>query len=325
VQTREVVDVTAIGLDVGGTKTAVGLVDESGHVVRRLRVATPHRPEDALAAMVKAVAELDAPGAPVGVGVAGFVDVDGSTVVAAPNLGWHDRPIGRELADRLGVPVRVDNDANAAAWAEVRFGAAAGRASVVAVTVGTGVGGGIVTGGVLQRGGFGAAGEVGHLVVAPGGRACPCGQRGCLEQYASGTALVRAGRDLIAAGDSTAPGLRAACGDRADDLTGPMITDLAAAGDPGARSLLAGLGDWLGVGLAALATLLDPECFVIGGGVVEAGEDLLGPARESLARRLSTGRRVAEVLPARMGNDAGMIGAADLARTELASEPMDTA
>jgi glucokinase len=295
--------VSAIGLDVGGTKIAAALVDESGAVVRQVRVPTPLDPDGALDAMVGAIVELDAPGAPVGVGMAGFVGLDSSTVVLAPNLGWRNEPLGRRLADRLAVPVRVENDANAAAWAEARFGAAAGRAAVVCVTVGTGVGGGVVTDGQLQRGGFGSAGEIGHLPVVPDGRPCGCGQRGCLEQYASGTALVRAARRALGV----------------PDLDGPAVTELARRGDPAARALLGEIGTWLGVGLVALAAVLDPECFVIGGGVADAGEDLLGPTRDSFLRRLPGGQQrvTAEVLAARLGNDAGIIGAADLARAAV--------
>jgi glucokinase len=307
---------SAIGIDVGGTKIAAAVVDESGVVVRHLRVATPPALEGALDAMVAAVAELDAPGIPVGLGVAGFVGLDGSTVVLAPNLGWRDEPLGLRLADRLGVAVRVENDANVAAWAEARFGAAVGRTAVVCVTVGTGVGGGVVIDGRLQRGGFGSAGEVGHLPVVPDGLPCGCGQRGCLEQYASGTALVRAARRLLDSSDAAGTAaLRAACAGRPEDLHGPAITDLARSGDPAARALLGELGDWLSVGLAALTAVLDPECFVIGGGVADAGEELLGPVRDGLRRRLpGPARAGAEVVAARLGNDAGMIGAADLAR-----------
>jgi glucokinase len=306
--------VTAIGVDVGGTKIAAAVVDDSGVVLRHVRVATPLDPDAALATIAGLVADLDAPGAPVGVGVAGFIGLDASTVLLAPNLGWRDHPLGLRLADRLGVAVRVENDANVAAWAEARFGAGAGRAAVVCVTVGTGVGGGLVTGGQLQRGGFGSAGEIGHIPVVPEGRPCGCGQRGCLEQYASGTALVRAARERLDAPD--AGGLRRACDGRPEDLHGPAITDLARQGDAAARQLLAEIGDWLGLGLVTLTAVLDPECFVIGGGVAEAGEDLLGPVRDGLRRRLPAGgaRPSAEVVAARLGNDAGMIGAADLAR-----------
>jgi glucokinase len=277
-------------------------------------VPTPLDPDAALETMVGLVAELDAPGVPVGVGVAGFVGIDASTVLLAPNLGWRDHPLGLRLAGRLSVAVRVENDANAAAWAEARFGAGAGRAAVVCVTVGTGVGGGLVTNGQLQRGGFGSAGEIGHIPVVPDGRPCGCGQRGCLEQYASGTALVRAAREELAGPDTTA--LRQACDGRPEDLHGPAITELARQGDPAARRLLAGIGDWLGLGLVTLTAVLDPECFVIGGGVAEAGADLLDPIRDGLRRRLPAGRArpLAQVLEAHLGNDAGMIGAADLAR-----------
>jgi glucokinase len=310
---------SAVGIDVGGTKVAAGVVDDAGVLLRHLRLTTPGDPAAAVEAIAGAVTELDAVGLPVGVGVAGFVGRDCSTVLAAPNLAWRDEMFGRRLAQRLGVPVHVENDANAAAWAEVRFGAAHDRSAVVCVTVGTGVGGGVVTDGVLLRGGFGLAGEIGHLPVVGDGRPCGCGQRGCLEQYASGTALVRAARDLIAADPAAGAALSAACGGAPEALDGPVITAVAAAGDPPSRRLIADLGDWLGIGLVALSAVVDPECFVIGGGVAEAGELLLGSVRDSFRRRLpgADDRPVAEVVVAALGNDAGMIGAADLARVAV--------
>jgi glucokinase len=322
----------AIGVDVGGTKIAAGLVDESGSVRTVLRRSTPRGAVEALGAIGELVDQLvviaqslrdpgvvaspSGAGLPVGIGVAGFVASDAATVRLAPNLGWRDRPLGAELAAVLGVPVRVENDANAAAWAEARFGAAVGRGSALCVTVGTGVGGGIVTGGQLWRGGFGMAGELGHLQVVAAGRECGCGQRGCLEQYASGNALVRLGQELVAGRHPSSGALREACGDRPDALTGPMIADLAAAGDTAAIRLIEEIGRWLGVGLAGLAAVLDPECFVIGGGVASVGELLLSAVRESFVDRLPAGRDrpIAQVLAASLGNDAGLVGAADLAR-----------
>lgn len=311
-------DVT-VGVDVGGTKLAAGLVDTDGTIVRRAQVPSERADPAATAEQIEAVlAELgaDACGVPVGVGVAGFVAADRSTVVRAPNLDWRNVDLGADLAKRLGVAVVVENDANAAAWAEARFGAGRGAETMVAVTVGTGIGGGIVLCGVLQRGANGMAAEIGHLPLVVDGKACPCGQQGCWEQYASGTALVRVARYLVDSGAPAAAALREACGGRSADLTGTMVTAAASSGDLAALRLLGEIGEWLGRGLAALAAVLDPECFVIGGGLVAAGDLLLAPARESFARRLPAGVQRPEIpiRPAALGNDAGIVGAADLVR-----------
>jgi glucokinase len=308
----------AIGVDVGGTKIAAGVVDTEGRLMARTRRDSPQDRAALFEAIVAAVGDLgpDVAGAPIGVGAAGFVDADRSTVLFAPNLPWRAEPLGAALAERLGGTVVVENDANVAAWAEARFGAGVGHRHVACVTVGTGVGGGMVIDGQLVRGGYGVAAEFGHLPLVPDGVACGCGQYGCFEQYAGGHALERRGRDLVRAGVPEAAALSAACEGVAADLHGPEITRLAAQGDPAAVELLTELGHWLGVGLAGLAAVLDPTCFVIGGGVSEAGELLLAPARRTFARRLPAGpnRRAAAVIPARLGNDAGMIGAGDLAR-----------
>ena len=312
----------AVGVDVGGTKIAAGVVDARGEILRRGRRDTPSESaaavEDAIADLV---AELctgqgSAGVVAVGIGAAGFVDASGERVVFAPNLAWRDEPLRDEVAARVGLPVVVENDANAAAWAEVRFGAAAGRSSAVAVTIGTGIGGGIVVGGRLYRGLFGMAAEFGHLRVVPEGVECGCGQLGCWEQYCSGRALLRRARALVATATPAVSALREACGDDPDALSGPMVTAAAQAGDPAAVALFAELGEWLGAGLAGLSAVLDPGCFVVGGGVAASGDLLLSPAREAYARRLPAGayRPHAEILLAALGNDAGLIGAADLAR-----------
>jgi glucokinase len=321
----------AVGVDVGGTKIAGGVVDARGEVLRRARRDTPSTDSKAVQdAIAELVAELrtavsadlapDEDVCAVGIGAAGFVDAARATVLFAPNLAWRDEPLRAEVAARVGLPVVVENDANAAAWGETRFGAAAGRENAVCVTVGTGIGGGVVVDGHLLRGRFGMAAEFGHMRVVPEGVQCGCGQFGCWEQYASGRALVRRARGLVTAGTPASGRLRELCGGEPADLTGPMVTAAAAAGDPASVGLFAELGDWLGAGLASLAAVLDPGCFVIGGGVAEVGELLLGPARESFRRRLPAGshRPLAEILPAALGNDAGIVGAADLARADCA-------
>jgi glucokinase len=313
----------AVGIDIGGTKVAGGLVDEQGAVVGRARRDTPHRsksPGVVEDTIVEVVTELlDAAPSPVvgvGIGAAGFVAADRKTVAFAPHLSWRDEPLEANLQRRVPVPISVDNDANAAAWAEWRFGAAQGESHVVMVNLGTGIGGALILDGAIMRGRFGIAGEFGHMQVVPGGQRCECGNKGCWEQYASGNALVREARTLMTANSPMATDLL----DRVDGdpgaLTGPMITQAAREGDPTATELLTEIGQWLGIGIANLAAAFDPGVFVIGGGVSAAGDLLLDPARTTFRRHL-TGRGYrpeARIVAAALGNDAGLIGAADLAR-----------
>jgi len=317
-----------IGIDIGGTKVAGGVVDDQGRVLSRARRDTPHRsmsPDVVENTIVEVVDELfEAVGrdriSAVGIGAAGFVAADRATVVFAPHLSWRHEPLQENLQRRVRVPITVDNDANAAAWAEWKFGAAQGESHLMIVNLGTGIGGGIITDGQVQRGRFGIAGEFGHMQVVPNGLRCECGNRGCWEQYASGNALVREARSLIAARSPMATDLLASVGDDPANLTGPLITAAAQAGDQTAIELLAEIGHWLGVGIANLAAAFDPGTFVVGGGVSAAGPLLLGPARETFRRQL-TGRGYrpqAEIVAAEMGNEAGLIGAADLARVDRA-------
>jgi glucokinase len=312
-------DRLALGVDIGGTKVAAGVVDGNGQVLARALRLTPSQDPGAVeATIVEVVAELRARyeiGA-IGIGAAGFVDAERSHVVFAPHLAWRKEPLRDAVATAVGLPVVVENDANAAAWAEWRFGAGTGEESLVCVTLGTGIGGGIVIGGRLQRGRSGMAGEFGHMVVVPDGQRCECGNRGCLEQYASGNVLGREARELARAGSPVTVPLVKRVGGDIDALVGPVITAAARDGDPVAVELFEQVGRWLGVGLANLAAALDPGMFVIGGGVSDAGELLLGPARESFRRTL-TGRGFrpeAPIVVARLGPEAGLVGAADLAR-----------
>ncbi len=311
-----------IGIDVGGTKIAAGVVDTEGAIVARAIRDTPARSVDDTAdAICAAAAELIAahPVEAIGIGAAGYVSSDRSTVLFAPNLAWRDEPLGRRVSDKLGLPVFVENDANAAAWGEFVFGAAKHVEHMVCVTIGTGIGGGIVIDGQLLRGQHGVAAEIGHMRVVPGGHRCGCGARGCWEQYASGTALVREGRALAESGALAAAQMLSVCGitDPAK-LTGPMITAAASSGDPCATELLEDLGGWLGEGLASIVTLFDPSKIVIGGGVSAAKDLLLAPAQRAFDRHLPA--RANRPHPtfgiAELGNDAGIIGAADLARHE---------
>ena len=318
-----------IGIDVGGTKIAGGVVDESGQILATARRESPATDTDAIEQAVEdLVVELRSNHeiAAVGVGAAGFVDVRRATVLFAPNLAWRDEPLKRDLESRIGLPVVIENDANAAAWGEFTFGAGEDVDDFLLVTVGTGVGGGVVLNGQLHRGAFGVAGEIGHLRVVPGGLICGCGNRGCWEQYASGNALVREARALARTNSPTAYRLLEMVGGDPDQITGPEVTAAAIAGEPNSVELLADVGAWLGRGIANLAAALDPEVVVIGGGVSAAGDLLLVPAQQAFSRTL-TGRgfrEEARLVLAYFGNDAGLIGAADLARHAMV-EPPDSA
>lgn len=309
----------SIGVDIGGTKIAAGVVDQAGEIIATTTRSTPATDAALIeAAVADAVAELRAEHTVVGVGVgaAGFVGADRRTVNFAANLAWRQHPLAEELEQLTGLPVVVENDANAAGWAEYRFGAATGASHMLMVTVGTGLGGAIVMDGHLVRGSAGFAGEIAHVTAVPDGQWCGCGRRGCLEQYTAGTALVRTAKSRAAAGDPLmGPLLQVAGGDRRQ-IDGPLITRLAQQGDPGAIELIAEIGTWLGTGLASIATLLDPEVFVVGGGVAAAGDLLLEPARRAYAKNLTarSHRPLAPFVVASMGNRAGIVGAADLAR-----------
>jgi glucokinase len=306
-----------IGVDVGGTKVAAGAVDERGRIVEKLRRATPAAsPERTAAAIAAAVTELLGRHevTAVGVGAAGFVDAAGGTVAFAPNLAWRGEPLRTKLTSMLGLPVTVDNDGNASAWAEARFGAARGHAHVIFVSVGTGIGAGFILDGRLYRGRWGMAGEPGHTRVVPDGRLCGCGNRGCWEQYASGSALVTEARDFAMRSPGGAMRLLQLAGGNPAAITGAHITEAAREGDPAALRCYSIVGTWLGQGLANLAAILDPECIVVGGGVSEAGELLLGPARAAFDKALPGAgyRPRVEILRAALGADAGIVGAADL-------------
>jgi glucokinase len=308
-----------VGVDVGGTKVAVGVVDEHGHIIEKLMRSTPAWSTEQTAQVVAdAVTELLGRHkiSGVGVGAAGFVDRFRSSVLFAPHLAWRGEPLRQEVEDRVGLPVVMDNDANAAAWAETNLGAARGHQYVILIAVGTGIGCGIVIDGEIYRGQWGLAGEPGHYRVVPGGRPCECGNRGCWEQYASGNALVAEARELAKRSPDVAARMLELGGGGVAGITGPEVTQAAREGDAGALSCFEIVGSWLGQGLAALAAILDPGCFVIGGGVSAAGELLIGPARAAFGDELTGGsyRQRAEIRLAELGADAGVIGAAELAR-----------
>jgi glucokinase len=309
----------AIGIDIGGTKVAAGVVDDDGRLLATSRRPTPSNDPVALAGLVAAaVTDLraDYDVSAVGVGAAGWVDAARTTVLFAPNLAWRNTPLHADLSRLVDLPVVIENDANAAAWGEYRFGAGEREPETVVLTIGTGIGGGLIIDGALRRGRFGIAGEPGHYRVVPGGRLCGCGNHGCFEQYCSGTALVRAAREIARERPADAARLLELAGGDPDAIEGPIVTTAAQEGDNAAVDCFEEVGRWLGQGLADLTAILDPGRFVIGGGVAEAGELLLRPARETYAAVVSGRgyRPLADVVPARLGSEAGLIGAADLAR-----------
>ena len=314
-----------IGVDLGGTKLLAAVVHGGGRVssLRRWpqRVAGYEEALDAIADLVASLRlEAEERGeavVAVGVAIAAFLTARRDRVRGATYLTrWNDRPFPVDLQARVGVPVIMENDADAAAWGEFLFGAGHGEQSVVMTTVGTGIGGGIVVDGHLLRGGFGLAGELGHLVVAPGGRPCGCGSRGCLEAYASGTALTQSVRAAAASDPASAARLLERAGGDPARIDGPDITAAALEGDPMAVAGLREAGAWLGRGLAQVAAVLDPSVLVVGGGLAEAAGDLIAdPARTAYADAVSVPavRPRAPIRLARLGNTAGLQGAATLA------------
>jgi glucokinase len=308
----------AIGVDIGGSKVAAGVVDDDGRVIDTERRETPgddvEQTESVIVEVVNALATRHEVTA-VGVGAAGWIADDHATVLYAPHLAWRNEPLRDALAGRIALPLVIENDANAAGWAEYRFGAARGHKVVVCITLGTGIGGGLIIDGSVFRGGFGVACEYGHMTVVPDGRPCACGNRGCWEMYASGRALARDAKELAADSPVAAAGMIELAGS-VETLSGPIVTAAAQAGDAAALSICTTMGRWLGRGLASLAAVLDPSLFVIGGGVSAAGDILLKPARDEFEHTL-TGRGfrpVAGVALAAAGPNAGLVGAADLAR-----------
>lgn len=293
----------SIGIDIGGTKIAGALVNELGQIVDQTQVASPsHSPVEIENAIVSLIQELSSGNSVMAAGIAaaGFIDSAQSTVYYAPNIAWRNEPLKHKLEDRIDLPIVIENDANAAGWAEYRFGAGKSFSHMTMLTIGTGVGGAIIANGELFTGGFGAGAELGHLRVDPNGLECGCGQRGCIESYGSGRALLRY--------------LREETGN--PDLDAEQGKKLLEGGNEAAWRAVGTLGNWLGVACASLSAVLDPEVYVIGGGVAAAGERLLSPIRESFLANVSAQGyhpepkfRLAELV-----NDAGVVGAADLAR-----------
>lgn len=312
-----------VGIDIGGTKISGVLLDAHDKIVTSAKIPTPAQDSDAIAtSVVELVRQLSGghPISAVGVAAAGFINEKRSTVIYSPNLSWRNEPLKQKLEDQLKLPVVIENDANAAGWAEYRFGAGRNVQNQIMITIGTGVGGAIIADGKLYRGGFGIGAELGHYCFMPDGLPCGCGQRGCLEQYASGTALLREAKALAKSNKPQGEFLRSLVSD-VDELSGKHVFEAVIQKDPGTLALVNELAGNLGKALASFAAILDPELVVIGGGVSAVGDQLIEPIRASYIKHLPAAgfRPEFEIRIAELVNDAGAVGAADLAR-ELTSQ-----
>ena len=312
----------AIGIDLGGTKMLLGVLDGDSKTVWESRERSAGEGEDELVELlVREVEEARAEHGGVeaiGMGIPATIVHEKGIAVAAVNLPIENLPIRDLVAERTGLPVFVDNDANVAALAEHLYGAARGADNAVMLTIGTGIGGGLILGGEIYRGATGAGAELGHVVIAMDGLPCQgnCPGRGCVETYASGTALAREGRAVAEREPDSALGRALGEG----PIAGKTVTELAIKGDKLAREVVAEAGRHLGVALASLANIFDPDVIVIGGGVSVVGDLLLEPAREELRSRALDPMNKTLVKLAELGADAGMIGAAAMALIELDKE-----
>ncbi|WP_067655117.1 ROK family glucokinase [Nocardia harenae] len=310
-----------VGVDVGGTNIRASVVDADGEVLDTVAAPTPHSAKALDAALVRTVRELcqrhDI--AAVGLAVAGFVDADRARVRFAPHLPWKDAPVARTLTAKLDLPVVLEHDANAAAWAEYRFGAAAGGHNAVLIAIGTGIGAALLVDGELYRGTHGIAPELGHLQMVPDGRPCPCGKRGCWERYCSGTALADTAIELLATDPVSSTVLAREVVREPGSLTGRRVAAAAQDGDPLAVRVLADFARWLGLGLAFVSDIFDPDLVVVAGGVSTSAPLFLDEAREHYARSVTGAghRPLARIRTTQLGEAAGMIGAAELARAAL--------
>ena len=310
----------AIGVDIGGTSTKAGLVEMSGRLEERFEAPTDPQAAtkttiQVVEHMVQRAEELGYVPVAVGIGAAGFVDVRTGSITFSPNLVYDDPDIADAVAARVNLPVMVDNDANAAAWGERAVGAARGALNVAAILLGTGIGSGFIINGRVLRGHSGAAAELGHTVIDPGGAQCGCGLKGCFEQYASGPAIARMAREALAEDpESSIVNFAGSI----DEVTSVHVAQAARELDETARAVLRRAGRAVGIALSNVANLFDPEVIVLSGSVIEAGEPLLGPARDELARMTELQRRrPMRLVVTTLGADAGIIGAAALAIDEM--------
>ncbi|MGV9479425.1 ROK family protein [Gordonia aichiensis] len=310
-----------IGIDIGGTSVRASVVDDRGRMLDTLRAATPGTALALEHCLDRLVGELTSRWAAraVGLAVAGFLTPDRQVVRFAPHLPWREARVAQEMSARIGLPVVTEHDANAAAVAEFRFGAAARGHNSLVLAIGTGIGAGLLIEGEIYRGSFGVAPELGHLTVVPDGRPCSCGKRGCWERYCSGTALVDTVVELLADGDWGRSQLAADVAADPGSLTGRRVAGAAADGDAVAIAAFAAFAASLGQGLAMIADIFDPDLIVLAGGVGAASGLFLDEAREHYAR-LITGsghRQLARIQGTQLGESAGVIGAAEVARAAL--------
>jgi glucokinase len=314
------VAVNAIGIDIGGTKVLGGVVTGTGEILATARRDTPREGGRALTEAIANVATELAQQYPVdsiGVSAAGFISSDRQTMLATPNISnWNGVNLVAELTEILDKKIALENDANAAAWGEFKFGAGRGRNDLMMLTLGTGVGGGLILDGSVFRGAFGIGAELGHIRIVPEGHLCGCGIRGCLEQYASGSALMRHAREAIDASPLLARNLLDRGDGTIEGLRGNHITEAARDGDPVAIAAFNTMATYLGAGIASLCAVIDPSCVVLGGGVIDAGELFLGPTRDAALRLIpfSGKHPYPEIVAAVLGNHAGLVGVADLSR-----------
>lgn len=308
----------AVGVDIGGTNIRAGVISNVGEILDTVHAPTPRSAKSLESALEGTIKELMSRHeiSAVGLAIAGFLTRDRSTVRFAPHLPWRQAAVGVELTRRLGVPVVLEHDANAAAWAEYRFGAAKGGENVVIIAIGTGIGAALLIDGEIFRGSYGIAPELGHLQVVPDGRTCPCGKRGCWERYCSGTSLIDTAIELLAATPSMSTPLAREVRSDPGSISGRRITAAAQDGDPLGEATVAEFARWLGVGLAMVSDIYDPDLIVIGGGVGSSAPMYLDEAREHYAAMVTGAghRPLARIRRAQMGEEAAMIGAADVAR-----------
>ena len=304
----------------GGTKIAAGVVTPEGEILKETRYPTPTTGRRLLENITRAIGEVR-DGYEVGgvcLAVAGLILAQKNTVVFSPNLrAVEGIPLKDELEPRIGLPLTIENDANAAAWGEFRFGAGSEVDHLVFVTLGTGIGGGVISNGVLLHGAQGAGGELGHVTIHATGPRCACGNRGCLEALASGTAIQRRAREVASERPASALGRLAV----ERKVLGEDVTRLAREGDEAALSVLEETGRWLGIGLAGFVNIFNPEVVALGGGAMQAGELILESAREEVQLRARPpSRDLVEVMEATLGPESGVLGAAALARDPSSGE-----
>jgi glucokinase len=309
-----------VGIDIGGTKVLGGVVDTDGKILATYRKDTPKNGgQDLINVIIEVVKELQTKHQITGIGVstAGIVSADRKTVIAAGNIAnWNDVALADALVKEFGLPAVVENDANAAIWAEFKFGNAKGLNPVMFFIIGTGMGGGLIIDGKLYRGAHGIGAEFGHMMVKLDGEKCGCGAIGCIETYASGSALMRYAHEEIASNLEKGKALLNFGDGTLNGFTGQVLTKAAQAGDQLALSAFAKQSDWVGSAIASYTLLLDPEAIIIGGGVIDAGDIFLKPAIAAAEKYMPFAGKhpLPKIIAAKFGNDAGLVGAADLVR-----------